>query len=60
MLPQAIADEIRRQRKVAEIKGHAKDQDIVLTDDELDEAIADVASGTPEHTAVAKVKSKRP
>lgn len=56
----AIADDIRRQRKEAEIKGHAKDQGIVLTDDELREAIADVADGTVEHEAVAKVKSKRP
>lgn len=59
MEPAAIAAEIKRQRLVAELNGHAKDQDFTMSPSEIAEAMKDVAAGTAAHVAVSKIKAKQ-
>ncbi len=59
MEPAAIAAEIKRQRLVAELLGHAKDQDFTMNPSELAEAMKDHATGTAAHVAVSKIKAKQ-
>lgn len=57
--PELIADEIRRQRKVATIIAEMREQDVKLDEVEREGVLSDMKNGMTEVAAVSKAKAQK-